>query len=113
MRRFIINFILILILAIVAPMTAPFAVAQEKSLWIDVRSQQEFNAGHLQGAVLIPYNQIAKKINAIEPNKRRRINLYCRSGRRAQIALQTLEQLGYISVQNRGALSHLRAQGIK
>lgn len=107
------RFILTLALAIIAPLSAQFALAQEKPLWIDVRSPQEFNAGHLQDAVLIPYNQIAKKIAAVEPNKRRRINLYCRSGRRAQIALQTLEQLGYISVQNRGSFTELKAQGIK
>lgn len=88
------------------------AFAQEKALWIDVRTQQEFDAGHLKDAVLIPYNEIARKITAVETDKRRPINLYCRSGRRAEIALRTLEQLGYISVQNLGSFDKLKAQGV-
>lgn len=91
---------------------ASSAQAQHNTVWIDVRTEAEWNAGHLKGAILIPYNEIAQRIGEHVKNKRQPINLYCRSGRRAEIALQTLEKLGYINVQNRGALENLRRQGV-
>lgn len=86
------------------------AVAQEAPLWIDVRTPVEWNAGHLPNAILIPYDQISRKIGQYTQNKRQPINLYCRSGRRAEIALKTLEQMGFINVQNRGSYELLRDQ---
>ncbi len=82
-------------------------------MWIDVRTQAEFDAGHVSKAVLVPYNQISDKIQSVAPNKKQLINLYCRSGRRAEIALRTLEQLGYTNVQNLGGFELLKAQGIQ
>lgn len=104
-------------LAVIAPIFAPALTnnvvqAQEKPLWIDVRTQSEFDTGHVSNAILIPYNRIAQQIAKVAPDKRRRINLYCRSGRRAEIALHTLEALGYTSVQNLGSFSRLKKQGI-
>lgn len=107
-----------LYLAVIAPMIAPtfsgsVAVAQSNEpVWIDVRTPAEFNAGHIESAILIPYNEISAKIQSVVPNKKQRINLYCRSGRRAEIALMTLEQLGYTNVQNMGSFEELKAQGI-
>ncbi len=114
MKRFILAFAVAIVASLFAPqLSHNVAQAQEKPIWIDVRTQAEFDNGHLQSAVLIPYEKIAQKIASVVPDKRRRINLYCRSGRRAEIALHTLEKLGYISVQNLGALSKLRKQGFK
>ncbi len=73
-------------------------------LVIDVRTEAEWNNGHLKGAILIPYNQIGAKIGAVVPDKAQRIYLYCRTGRRTQIAKKTLEKLGYRDVVNLGSL---------
>lgn len=110
--------LIILYLSVLSPLlpvigTAQFAVAQRQAVWIDVRTEQEYNAGHLKGAVLIPHQQIAQKIATVVKDKRQPIKLYCRSGRRAEIALRTLEQLGYTNVQNRGSFEVLKASGIK
>ncbi|MBS9777275.1 MAG: rhodanese-like domain-containing protein [Gammaproteobacteria bacterium] len=86
---------------------------QHKQVWIDVRTQAEWNAGHLKNAILIPYDEIVQKIGNHVTNKKQPINLYCRSGRRAEIALRTLEKLGYKNVQNRGGLNDLRQQKIE
>ncbi|MCG6201951.1 rhodanese-like domain-containing protein [Psychromonas antarctica] len=62
---------------------------------LDVRTAQEFSQGHIQGAVNIPYDQLhshKKKLNAYKANA---IVVYCRSGRRAEIAQQTLHDLGF------------------
>ncbi len=96
-----------------SPVVTRIVVAEERVLWIDVRTPQEFAQGHLEQAISIPYHQIAKKIATVAPNKRREIHLYCHSGRRAQIALETLKKLGYINVQNRGGLAKLKALGMR
>ncbi len=94
---------------IVLGLTSPFVgVAQDKAVWIDVRTQSEWDRGHLKNAVLIPYDVVTKKIQAVVKSKRQPINLYCRSGRRAEIARKALEQMGYINVQNRGSYEQLR-----
>ena len=88
-----------------APQTAAKTATQPakaKGIWIDVRTPEEFAEGHIQGAVNIPVDQIASKIAAVSPNKNAPINLYCRSGRRAEAALQELKKMGYTQVSNHG-----------
>lgn len=84
----------------------PMALAQ--SLWIDVRTAEEYKAGHLEGAIHIPYDEIEQKIQAISADKTADIQLYCRSGRRSGIALETLRSLGYSKVTNAGAYEQLK-----
>jgi rhodanese-related sulfurtransferase len=88
-------------LASVAPGVVDGATAQRLvaagARLVDVRTQQEFDAGHVPGAVLIPYDQIATR--AAELGARDTpIVLYCRTGRRTAIAAQALEGLGFTRV---------------
>ncbi len=89
----------------------PLALAQ--SLWIDVRTVEEYNAGHLEGAINIPYDEIEQKIQAVAADKTADIQLYCRSGRRSGIALETLRNLGYSNVTNAGAYEQLKQKQAK
>ena len=73
---------------------------------IDVRTVQEWNNGHLEGASLIPYNQIDQRIESVAIDKAQKIYVYCRSGRRSQIAKESLEKLGYKDVVNLGTLEN-------
>lgn len=75
-------------------------VSAADTLWLDVRTGEEFAEAHLAAAVNIPYDQIADRIEHYAPDKNRALVVYCRSGRRADIAKQTLEQLGYTNVVN-------------
>ena len=50
---------------------------------IDVRTQGEYNQGHLKDAVLIPYDVIKGRINEYVKDKNQKIVVYCRSGRRS------------------------------
>lgn len=87
-------------------------VTQNQSeVWIDVRSKEEFDSGHLQNALHIPHEEIGGKIVQLVPNKSTKINLYCRSGRRAEIAKKTLTDLGYQNVVNQGGYEDLRKKG--
>ena len=87
--------------------------ARAKGVWIDVRTPEEFNAGHLQGAVNVPHDQIASQIARISPDKKAPVNLYCRSGRRAEAALQELKKMGYTNVTNHGGYQDLINKGIQ
>lgn len=93
------------------------AVAQSQNkaegIWIDVRSADEYNQGHLTGAVNTTHQEIGAKITSIAPNKDQSIHLYCRSGNRANVALQELKKLGYTSVTNHGGYDDLVKQGFK
>lgn len=81
-----------------------------KPVWIDVRTQMEYQQGHLQQANLIPYDEITEKISALNLKKDQPIYLYCRSGHRAGIAKNNLNNLGYNNVTNMGAFKQLAKQ---
>lgn len=91
----------------------PRAAAREQAVWIDVRSPEEYAQGHLNGAHNLPHDQIGQKITALVPDKHTPIQLYCRSGRRAESAKQILESMGYTHVQNRGGYEALKQSGLR
>ena len=84
-----------------------------KGVWIDVRSAEEFNAGHLQDAVNIPHDKIIDGVKALGSDKDAPLNLYCRSGRRAEAALTELKNAGYTNVTNHGGYEDLVKKGLK
>lgn len=67
---------------------------------IDVRTEAEWTTGHLEGAVLIPYERIGEEIGKVTADKKSKIYLYCRSGRRTGIAVDTLKKTGYENLIN-------------
>jgi phage shock protein E len=75
--------------------------------WIDVRTTEEFNAGHIEGAAHIPYEEIAKRISEVTTDKSASIHLYCRSGRRSGIAQETLQAMGFTKAVNEGGYEDL------
>lgn len=77
----------------------------EKYLLFDVRTLEEYETGHLPGAVNIPYNTIRERIQVVAPDQAVQIYLYCHAGRRASIAQQTLLEMGYTHVDNLGGIS--------
>jgi phage shock protein E len=98
-------FFLLLTAVMVVAMASPsFGADGATPLIIDVRTQAEWNAGHIEGAILIPYESIGEGIGAVTKDKSRRIYVYCRSGRRSQIAKESLEKLGYKDIVNLGSL---------
>ena len=85
--------------------------APGQPLIIDVRTTEEYRAGHVQDAVNIPYDEIAGRIAALAPDHDARIVLYCHSGRRAGIAEQALRQMGYRQIENKGGLNDMLKNG--
>ena len=71
---------------------------------LDVREQEEFDAGHIPNAVLLPYTQINERAESVLPDKEAQILVYCRSGRRSKIAAEALASLGYTQVYEFGGI---------
>lgn len=72
--------------------------------WIDVRTADEYSAGHVEGAVNIPYEEITERIAEVTSSRSDQIYLYCRSGRRSGIAQEALTAAGFENVVNVGGL---------
>jgi phage shock protein E len=77
------------------------------ALVIDVRTQSEYDAGHLDGALHIPYTQIADTIAFVAADTNMVIVLYCKSGIRSGIAEKALKKLGYNYAINGGRFENL------
>ncbi len=73
---------------------------EQGALLIDVRTAEEFDQGHIDGALNIPFQETDQLMTAIGHDKQRQVVVYCRSGHRAGKAKQVLESNGYKRVFN-------------
>ena len=69
-----------------------------------VRTEKEFEAGHIKGAILIPDYEIRLRAEKELPDKAKTILVYCRSGRRSKLAARDLAELGYTDVLEFGGI---------
>ena len=75
---------------------------------IDVRTAEEFAAGHIDGAINLPVDQVGEQITRVKGLKPgSTLLVYCRSGRRSAAAVQILQQRGYTRVLDGGAIETL------
>ena len=77
---------------------------REDYIILDVRTQEEFDEAHIDGAILIPDYEIADKAESILKDKNQLILVYCRSGRRSKLAASELVSLGYTNVKEFGGI---------
>ena len=71
---------------------------------VDVRRQDEYDSGHIPGAVLIPNESIGSEMPEGLPDKEQVILVYCRSGRRSKEASGKLADMGYVNVYEFGGI---------
>lgn len=71
---------------------------------VDVRRQDEYDAGHIPGAILIPNESIGKERPKQLPDLDQIILVYCRSGNRSKQAAQKLSAMGYTNVYEFGGV---------
>lgn len=73
---------------------------------LDVREQDEFDSGHIAGAVLLPVGSISEATAAeVIPKKDSVVLVYCRSGNRSKTASEKLVELGYTKVYEFGGIN--------
>lgn len=78
--------------------------SQEGYIILDVRAQEEYEEGHIPGAIVIPHTEIEDRAEEELPDKGQLILIYCRSGRRSKIAAETLAELGYTNIREFGGI---------
>lgn len=77
---------------------------EECYIILDVRTQEEYDQGHIPGAILIPDTEIKAKAEDVLTDKEQMILVYCRSGRRSKLAAETLVELGYTNIKEFGGI---------
>ena len=78
--------------------------SEEGYVILDVRTQEEFDQGHIPGAIQISHEEIAEKAEEVLTDKDQLILVYCRSGRRSKIAAEALVELGYTNIREFGGI---------
>lgn len=76
----------------------------EDVIIVDVRTEEEFEEQHIEGAILIPDYEIEDLAEEKLPDKEATILVYCRTGRRSENASRALIEMGYTSVYDFGGI---------
>jgi len=77
----------------------------QEVILLDVREQDEYDGGHIPGAVLLPVGSITSDTAAaVIPKTDSVVLVYCRSGNRSKTAAQALAELGYTGVYEFGGI---------
>lgn len=80
---------------------------KEDCVILDVRTAGEFSRGTLKGSINCSVEQIGQSVESLIPDKKQKIYVYCLSGARSSVAVETMMQLGYTNVfhMNHGLLA--------
>lgn len=78
--------------------------SQEGYIILDTRTQEEYDEGHIPGAIVISHDEILKKAESVLTDKDQLILVYCRSGRRSKLAAEDLRKLGYTNIKEFGGI---------
>lgn len=106
------HYLIISIFAVLNALSAPLWAADSLSvselkqqmqdgkapIIIDVRDEDEYLAGHIPGAIMVPAKQMEHHLDMMEQYRKEDIVLYCQSGRRASAAATVLENAGFKNV---------------
>ena len=91
----------------VSYMEAKEMIINDGAILVDVRTEDEYNEKHIDGALLLPLDTITEdRASDIIENKDSYVILYCRSGNRSHQALEKLIELGYTNVYDFGSISN-------
>ena len=88
-----------------APASSAMVVSPEDDaahdvVLVDVRTPEEYRAGHKEGALNIPVDEVEQLAPQLLPDKNAVILLYCRTGKRADKAMESLRKMGYSHLEN-------------
>ena len=77
---------------------------QDDVIILDVRTPEEFDGGHIENAILLPDYEVKDNVQNISPDKTKTILIYCRTGRRSEIAAKQLINMGYTNAIDFGGI---------
>lgn len=106
--KFFLQVVVLALFALTAHATDVSFNGTKPAAIIDVRTPEEFSAGHIDGAINIPVDRIGQGIQSIKGLKKDSpILVYCRSGRRSAMARVMLEKQGYQRILDGGGMDDL------
>jgi rhodanese-related sulfurtransferase len=79
------------------------ALVKDGASLLDVRSPEEYSAGHIDGAVNIPVGELSQRLGELPRD--RGVVVYCQSGMRSARAASVLREAGFSNVHNLGGMS--------
>lgn len=82
-------------------------VQDENIVLIDVRTEEEYDSGHIPRAINIPYTEIE---NEVDYDKDKPIAVYCRTGKRSKEVALTLEKMGYTKIYDIGGINNYEGE---
>ena len=85
----------------------------ENYIILDVRTQAEYNQGHIPNAICIPNETIDENVVNKLPDKNQMILVYCRSGNRSKQAAEKLKKLGYTNIIEFGGIIDWKGEIVK
>ena len=88
----------------IIPEDAKALIGTSGVVLLDVRTKDEFDEAHIDGATLVPYDAIDQNVDKLPQDKDTTVIVYCRSGRRSAIAAETLLGMGYTQVFDLGGI---------
>lgn len=71
---------------------------KEDFILLDIRTEKEYQAGHIEGAIWFPRGNLEFYVQELIPDPAAKIVLYCRSGGRSALATLTMKDMGYRNV---------------
>ena len=77
---------------------------EEGYVILDTRTREEYDQGHIPGAIQISHDEITEKAEEVLTDKDQLILVYCRSGRRSKLAAEALVELGYTNIKEFGGI---------
>jgi rhodanese-related sulfurtransferase len=83
---------------LVTPKEASTLTAEKKAVIVDVREDDEWNEGHIAGAIHIPLKQLEARSSELQQYKDKTIITQCRGGKRSADALEMLKSAGFTNV---------------
>lgn len=72
--------------------------AKETFILLDVRTPEEYEKARISGSTNLPLDAVSEKIGEVVSDKDKKIFVYCMSGSRSIIAVDTMKELGYTNV---------------
>jgi phage shock protein E len=88
----------------ITPEEAKSLIDTEEVIVLDVRTQEEYDAGHIDSAIRLEYTDFADMAASVLPDKDATILVYCRSGNRSKTASEMLIEMGYTKVMDFGGI---------
>lgn len=89
-------------------------IDEDKNIVIlDVRTEDEYNSGHIENSILIPVDDLKDNAEGILKDKDQKILIYCRSGNRSSTAGKILKEMGYTNLYDFGGINSWKYELVK